>query len=293
MQNWSWGRAFCSVLLGWVPAGLAAQQALVVEHGGKLRMVRMVRNDACYFEEDGKLVATGKNARAALAEVSEFLPFFVSVAEVHSVASNPTIDFGGSGSAAVNHQFEFSAALESPFDLKDMFFVLELELQTGKYLYYHEIGELRSHKQKPVHVVVPVALNLGEGHFKLHLFSEGGELLHSHHPPLYRDQMLDRMTLRRVDGVNNAPLRPFVVPAPEYPKGLVQRRVKGTALVRFKVSRTGAVVNPEIVSASMQEFGDSALAAVRLWRFLPAVKNGVTVEARAELPVNFTPPTDG
>lgn len=287
MQTWIRGQIIRSALLALVPVALEAQQALVVEHGGKARVVRKVHNGTCLFEQDGQLVSSGQNARVALVSVDEFLPFFVSVSGVRSGVSY--IGIVGSGTE-LNSQYEFSAKFESPFHLKDVFFALEMEHTAGEYVFYHEIGELLPRRQKPIRVVVPTSRMLGAGHFTMHLFSEGGELLHSEHSPLYREQMLDKMTLRRVEGLNEASLRPFVGPAPEYPQRLVKQKIEGAASVRFKVSRTGAVVGPEIVSASAPEFGESALAAIRLWRFFPVVKNGATVETMAKMPFKFSPP---
>lgn len=266
----------------------SAQQVLCVEHKGQIALVRAVHDGSPQVDVDGKRVTVSRGAKAGLVDAKEFLPFFVSVRNMEARSTYLTLN----GSGDINNQFEFHATFESPFYLKDVFFVLELQLEAGKYIFYYEVGELEPRVPKQARVYVPVSFKLGEGRFQLHLFSEGGELLHSEQPPLFRDQVLDRMVRRRLEGVNDAPLRPFIGPAPEYPRAFLKSKIKGEAVVRFRVTRTGLVLSAEVASATAPEFGESALAAVRLWRFLPPVKAGVAVESKAELPFKFTPPAE-
>lgn len=271
------------------PVVSQAQQALFVEYQGKAQLVRRVDDGRLYVADGGKLVPV-RGAQAGLLEVREFLPYFVSVRKMRAASSFVNLSVTGGGSGEVNHTFEFHADFESPYRLENVFLVLELELESGRRIFYHGVGDLEPRRERHVSVYVPVTEKLGEGRFKLHLFANGGELLHSEQPVLFREQALDRMTARRIEGVTDASLRPFVGPAPEYPRALLKDRVQGQAVVKFRVTRTGAVVDPEVKTASDPVFGESALAAMRLWRFLPAVKEGRAVEARAEMPFQFEPP---
>lgn len=267
-----------------------AQQVFYVEHRGKPSVVRAVRDDKPMVEENGKLVFVPRASRTALAEAKEFLPYFVAVRNMRAESHYLTIETDGVESGAVNNQFGFLVDLESPFALKNVFFVLELQLEAGKFLYFHEVGQLEPRRIKHVSVVIPLAYNVGAGQFTLHLFADGGELLHSGQPARLREAALDRMVRRRIEAVPDAPLRPFVGPVPEYPPALARKNISGQAVVRFRVARTGAVVDPEVKSATAPEFGEAALAAIRLWRFLPAVKQGVAQEGKAELPFEFPLP---
>jgi outer membrane biosynthesis protein TonB len=38
--------------------------------------------------------------------------------------------------------------------------------------------------------------------------------------------------------------------------------------------------------------GESALAAIRQWRFLPRIKNGHAIETVAVIPIEFTPTSE-
>jgi TonB family protein len=50
------------------------------------------------------------------------------------------------------------------------------------------------------------------------------------------------------------------------------------------------VIDPVVKSASDPAFGEAALGAVKLWRFLPRVKDDYPPETRADVPVVFSQP---
>jgi TonB family protein len=49
------------------------------------------------------------------------------------------------------------------------------------------------------------------------------------------------------------------------------------------------VLDPTIVEASDPAFGEAAVEALRVWRFIPAIKNGHPVEITANMPLDFSP----
>lgn len=281
-------------LLALAPARAAETQAqaLVVEVDGRAQLVRDVHNGFCFYERDGKRVSAPRHARTALAPMKEFLPLFVSVRDMQATSHTLNLSING-GSGEVNPEFEFRAKFESGYRLEHVFYVLELDSEElGKRVFCDDVGTLEPRLTRSVRIRVPVVAKLGAGKFKLHLFAGGGELLHSQMPPLFRDRQLDRMVLSRVKGEKDEPVRPFVGPAPEYPKPFLKKRLSGEAAVRFRVSRSGAVIEPVVKSASAPEFGESALAAARLWRFLPRMENGRPVESEVVLPFKFEPPLE-
>jgi TonB family protein len=81
--------------------------------------------------------------------------------------------------------------------------------------------------------------------------------------------------------------RPVNVVAPDYSAELRHNGVEGDVLVRFTISKTGAVVNPEIVHSSNPYLEFAALAAVRQWTFTPALKDGAPVSVVAVQPISF------
>lgn len=297
MQAWLARFACLSLaLLAFAPAARPAEptgpQILVVEVDGKPQLVRDMHNGFYYYERDGKLVNAPRHARTALAPVKEFLPFFVSVRNMEATSHTLNL-MTNSGSGEVNPEFEFRAKFESGYRLERVFYVLELDSEElGKRIFCDEVGTLEPRLTRSVRIRVPVVAKLGAGKFKLHLYSSGGELLHSQMPPLFRDYQLDRMVMNRVKGEQDTPVRPFMGPPPEYPPQFLKKRISGEAAVKFRVSRTGAVIDPAVKSASAPEFGESALAAARLWRFLPKMEKGRPVESDVVLPFKFEPPLE-
>jgi TonB family protein len=290
-------RVACMVAACTVAAGVVAQepptaQALVVEVDGKPQFVRDVHNGFYLYERDGKLVSAPRGSRTTLAPMKAFLPFFVSVRDLEAKSHTLNVTMNGS-SGEMNPEFEFRAKFESGFRLDRFFYVLELDSEElGKRVFADGVGTIEPRVPRSVHIRVPIVARLGAGKFKLHLFSDGLELLHSQQPPLFRERQLDRMVQARIKGEQDAPVRPFIGPLPEYPKQFLKRRINGEAVVRFRVSRTGAVLDPVLRSASTPEFGESALAAARLWRFLPKVQSGRPVESEVALPFTFEPPPE-
>jgi TonB family protein len=75
--------------------------------------------------------------------------------------------------------------------------------------------------------------------------------------------------------------------APVYPRALKDDGLTGQAEIEFVVSVEGKVLFPRIVSATQEDFGWAAAAAVAQWRFQPPTKNGQKVDARISVPILF------
>jgi protein TonB len=80
---------------------------------------------------------------------------------------------------------------------------------------------------------------------------------------------------------------------PAYPEQARRLRRTGVVTLRFLVDAEGRVRQPKVVEAAPAGlFEDSALAAVRRWRFAPAMRQGRPVAVWLILPVRFTLETD-
>lgn len=286
-MNLSWGRALVAagIVAGSVGAA-RAQSALCVERDGRPTVVRQVRDGVPYVEEQGRLVAAS-GERGALMPVEEFTPVFVAVRDLTARA----VETLGAGGGSFNATLEFNARFETPFLLENVFVVLELNTaEDGRVFVWREVGQLVPRVPKLLQFEAPLRGRLGAGEMQLHVFSDGGEVFHSEQPWEFREKQLDGMVSRRIRGERQAPPRPFVGPAPAYPAALLDGAVAGEAVVAVRITRAGAVVDPQVTRASAPEFGEAALAAVRLWRFLPRVKDGEPVEAKVTIPFQFRPP---
>ena len=261
---------------------LSAQHVLAAEHGGKMYVVDKVRRDWVSIQQDGKVTEV-RAKRCALIAVEEYLPAFVAVKDIEVKTTGTT--------KGINNTFHFRARFESPFVLTDVFVVLELKLtHGGTVLFYRDVGMLAPGRPGFLRADLPLSRSLGSGEYELHVFSRGLEVFHSQQPWQYREEMLDRMVIKRIAGVEDANPQPLVAPAPEYPAALLKSGGSGEAAVSVRVSVKGVVLDAVVESATGPMFGEAALTAIRQWRFLPRVKNGEAVEMQVSVPFAFTPP---
>ena len=77
-------------------------------------------------------------------------------------------------------------------------------------------------------------------------------------------------------------------PKPHYPTIARRRKMEGVVLLRVEVLGDGGVGKIEVKRSSGYKILDeSALGAVKNWRFLPATLDGISVKAWASIPVRF------
>ena len=266
-------------------APLAAQNTLFADLDGKYYAVRRAHGTSPIVEVGGKMVVAD-GQQYILKKAEEYLPVFVEVRNMEVKTRH--LNMRGT---AVNREFIFQATLETPYDLDDVYVVLEVNSDTkDKTLFLQEVGRLEAREFKTISATMRLQFDLGRGKDVLHLFAGGREVLQSKIPPLIRDAALDRMTVRRIAGVQDAAPTVFIGPEPEYPRDLLKAKTKGQAILSIRIGSNGQVYDPAVKSATDPAFGKSALEAVRLWRFLPRVEGGRPVETRVDVPFNFTPP---
>lgn len=86
--------------------------------------------------------------------------------------------------------------------------------------------------------------------------------------------------------VTSAPV-PVHTVAPEYPINMRRDGIEGFVNVACRIDATGRLVRAEPVRSSDFSFVEPALAAVRQWRFKPALRDGVPVEMDVTIPIRF------
>jgi TonB family protein len=74
---------------------------------------------------------------------------------------------------------------------------------------------------------------------------------------------------------------------PPYPDAAREAKKEGRVRVNLVVDEHGAVVEAEVAEASDPVFVDAALAAVRTWKFKPALDEGKPVASGVTMPVHF------
>jgi TonB family protein len=267
--------------------GLNAQHSLYVEYKGKGHLVRAARDSQPCIELNGKLQPV-KATRIQLKAASSYLPLFVTINDMKAKSFQiDAVDLGQS----FNHELQFSAVFESAYHMENVYLLLDLETEeVGKGYFIYEIGRLTPYKPYAMNVRAPLRHSLGAGQFKLHLFTDGAELLQSTMPAEFRERILNGMIAQRIAKLQDTGPQPFIGPAPKFPAKLKQSKTPGSAVVAFVVTKEGALTDPVIVKATTPEFGEAAIAAARLWRFLPAVRDRQPVAERAELAFQFALP---
>ncbi|MFZ5494595.1 MAG: energy transducer TonB [Verrucomicrobiota bacterium] len=88
---------------------------------------------------------------------------------------------------------------------------------------------------------------------------------------------------------NNAP-KPLLkaAPQPVYPESLAASGEVGGAILELIIGTDGAVKQATVLRSSHPEFANAAYLAVQKWQFTPAQKDGVAVESRWRLAMNFS-----
>jgi TonB family protein len=84
--------------------------------------------------------------------------------------------------------------------------------------------------------------------------------------------------------------KPVSQVSPAYAFYLREAGVEGEVVVSFTITASGDVINPVVVSTTDRALDRSTLAAVRKWKFTPAMKDGVAVSITAVQPVAFKIP---
>ena len=85
------------------------------------------------------------------------------------------------------------------------------------------------------------------------------------------------------------PPRPLARLDPAYPTRARMRRIEGEVTVEFVVNPNGTVRNVEIIASQPGEtFTESALRAIRSWRFTPGTKDGRAVPTRVRQKITFS-----
>ncbi len=75
---------------------------------------------------------------------------------------------------------------------------------------------------------------------------------------------------------------------PIYPEYAKKMRIEGTVTVSFILDEKGNIKNIKIIKAKPENiFENSAITAVKNWKFSPAMKDGIAVKVGMVVPINF------
>lgn len=75
--------------------------------------------------------------------------------------------------------------------------------------------------------------------------------------------------------------------SPKHPPSLYLQAIEGSAVVIATVDMFGNLVDPEVESATHDEFGLAAMMAASEWKFQPATKNSIPIDIGVKIPFEF------
>ncbi|MFH2011418.1 MAG: energy transducer TonB [Pseudomonadota bacterium] len=92
----------------------------------------------------------------------------------------------------------------------------------------------------------------------------------------------------RKSAINRTAPSFIINPKPLYPTIAIKKKMEGVVLLRVEVLTDGGVGKIEVYKSSGHKILDeSALEAVKNWKFLPAKSNGVSIKVMAGIPIRF------
>ena len=266
-----------------------AQNAFVASEDGRFRLVKEIRHGHPLVEADGKLTAS-YSRKFALLKATAYRQEFVTVPKF-TVQTHHLVGIGTG--VRINYELEIRGSAKSDVALEKCFFVLELMSENDTTVTFAEMPNLKAGKEEEFSLVFRLQTPLEEGRYALHFFSDGVELLHSKMPPPYleaqKQKTQDFWSGQKQDfrAILSRPVRAV------YPREFKGQALEGQVKVKCRINVQGDVESAEIVECIYPAFAEPALAAVRQWKFDPAVKDGRLVESTEIVPLRIRPPDQG
>jgi len=271
-----------------VPGAIAQNVFLAIEDGGA-KMVKGVYNDKAQVEDAGKLRGA-YTSRYALSPATIYRPGFINFADFRLVVSHLEVIAGPGTGGNLNYTLRIYAHAAVDTVLKNCFMVLEVNGWHASGCVYQHLSDLAPGQGLDLELNFKLAEKLEEGRYRLHIFSDGIEVLHSKMPADY--VALQKKKTEALLSGQTQDFPPILAQRvnPAYPADLKGAKVDGAARVRCHVSKNGDVASVELVSATDPAFGAAAVAAASKWKFDPALKGRHFVDAMVEVPLEFKAP---
>jgi len=261
------------------------QNVFVVLDDGAPKMVKEIRYHQPMIEKAGKLTGASTEEYAFL-RATLFRPGLVALTDFRVATAHAEDGTGG----RFNYTLKIFGHAKSDTAFKKCFMVLEMTGWKARGVAFAEMPDLPAGEMIEINLQFPLAEKLEEGSYRVHLFSDGIELLHTKLPEAYVTKQKQKTAELLAGKTQDWPPILAHKVNPTYPEALKNSRVIGAARVRLHVTKTGDVVSPELINSSDPAFGEAALAAVVKWKFDPALKGRKFVDANVEVPVVFQPP---
>jgi hypothetical protein len=180
---------------------VSAQNAFVVHEDDLLRPVREIRNGCPLFVVNGKLQMSS-SPHFALIKAPFYLPGLITLPQFFVI--NRHLNLGTrTSSASLNYQIEVQGVAKSDVPLKRCFFVLEITAGKDTGVLFAHLPDLEAGKEEAFDQYFRLQTPLEEGHYLMHFFSDGVELLHSRMPAAYLAEQKQKSDDFRAAGRRN------------------------------------------------------------------------------------------
>ncbi len=266
----------------------SAQNVFVVNEEGHARVVKEIRHGAPEIDVDGKLQEASAQ-QYALIKAPFYRPGLVALPKFIVRTRHLNVNLAHSA-GRLNYEMEVRGVAKSDVSLQNCFFVLELTSWKDSGYLFSRLPDLEAGKEVDFELSFKLQVPLEEGRYVVHIFSDGVELLHSRMPADYlaaQTQKSDDYASGRKTEFAAIPAR---TPHAVYPADLKASGREGRVTVSCRINPKGQVESAEVVESNDPAFAEPALAAVRQWKFDPAVKDRHLVESTEIVSVLIKPP---
>ena len=269
----------------------SGQNVFVTVENGTPKIIKQIHRQTPMVETGGKLVSGG-GRQYGFARATFYRPGFVSFDQSTRISIHGWNALENGVLVASDFACELcvDGLTTSDTTFRHCFIVLDLVAAKEKGIAYAEIPDLVAGEKVPLHLTFPLRQPVREGYYRLHIFSDGAEVLHSRMTTTYVEAQKKKTTDILSGKAQDFPAILAYRIAPTYPAALKNSGAPGSVRVRCHINKLGDVAAAELVSASDPAFGDAALAVVPKWKFDPAIIKLQFVEADVEIPVEFKLP---
>lgn len=191
-----------------------------------------------------------------------------------------------------NFQMDFRARLESNRELKNCFLAIDMFPQGGPpSMALVEIPNLKAQKEKKISFSLSLHRLLGEGRYRLYLFSNGDQVLQK--SEFFRKKEAGQKKLTKPKELEKDAMPQVIIKNnPVIPKALQGVMFGGSVNLEFTISSMGTPVQIEVISSTHELLEDLAIQAIESATVSPRIKNGKAVPMRIRHLVQFTVPED-
>jgi hypothetical protein len=227
-----------------------------------------------------------------------FAEGLVRVTEAH--AYNQTNDWDLLGTHTVDKYFVFNGSLTSDRDLKDVFILLldfedlgtNFDVAPQVAILGKSVGDLTANKEKVIDVDFPQLKTKYRTRWTLLLFS-GGIAVHTSLGNQVLDALFDledRVGLQKAIAARNSGNFPAMIyrhfPL-KFPDPVKAQYAGQTVRLQLRITEDGRLDRLENAGDFDPALANAAMLQLSNWLFVPAVRDGQTMEATATIPLKF------